>query len=197
MLLAMLDLERLERVEVTLAWGEGDLGSERVFYRDDRFIYKLWSSAYIVKDLVIDGGQYIKHSYARKYSGIAAIDLGFINPRTCSAFVDTIWSDETYSVCTGYITKIGVPLIDGSQISEDFFGEICDCSLDSGYFHSDFKPENIIEIDGQLSLIDLDTVLSRGSSLHLEFEKISGSLRQHVFPPYRDFILRYLDGGLK
>jgi hypothetical protein len=197
MLLAMLDIDRLERVEVPLNWGQGDVDSERFFYRDDRFIYKLWSGLYTVKDLIIDGGQYIQHPYANKFSGIAAIDLGFVNRRTCSAFVDTIWSDETYSVCIGYVTKIGVPLVDAGQISEEFFNEICQCSLDTGYFHSDFKPENIIELNGHLSLIDFDTVLSRGSSLQLEFEEINGSLRQHVFQPYRDFIIRNLEGGLK
>lgn len=186
MLLSDIDFDKLEKCEWKLAWGEGDPTLERFFFRHGGMIYKLWGKRYNVKDYIAVNGEYVRHSYRDAASGIAAIDLGFVDSQTCPALIDLIW--DTEEVCRGYVMTEGMSLSSVSEITEDFFDLICSRSLSTGFLSTDFAPKNIIRVEQGLSLIDLDTVVTRLDSLDLEFETSKGSLRAHVVPEYKRFI---------
>jgi hypothetical protein len=185
--------ELLERLDIELLWGEGNSELDREFYKQDNLIYKLWGSSYIVKDMVIVSGQYIKHSYSSEKNGIAAIDIGFVNQETCPGLVDLIWDN---GICRGYVMIYGEALERDDQITPEFLDLIIRVSAKCGFVHSDFSPKNIARINGRLSLIDLDTVMSKISSMDMKFDLLNGSLRPHVVSQYRVFVLDALYSSL-
>jgi len=187
MLFSDIDFDKLEKCEWKLAWGEGDPTLERFFFRHDGMIYKLWGERYNVKDYVAINGEYVRHNYRDANSGIAAIDLGFIDSKTCPALLDLIWDAD--GVCRGYVMTEGKSLSSVGEISNEFVDLICSRSLSTGFLSTDFAPKNIIRVEQGLSLIDIDTVVTRLDSLDLEFETSRGSLRAHVIPEYKRFIL--------
>ena len=187
MLFSDIDFDKLEKCEWKLAWGEGDPTLERFFFRHDGMIYKQLGERYNVNDYVAKNGEYVRHNYRDSASGIAAIDLGFIDSKTCPALLDLIWDAD--GVCRGYVMTEGKSLSSVGEISNEFVDLICSRSLSTGFLSTDFAPKNIIRVEQGLSLIDIDTVVTRLDSLDLEFETSKGSLRSHVVPEYKRFIL--------
>ena len=187
MRLAEIDSTKLERIPIKLDWGEGHPTSDRSFFRHDGLIYKIWGEHFNGHDHVIQGDKFVLHQYGDNMTGLALIDVGFVTEKTCPALVDLIWDDD--NKCRGYVMREGTLLKSFSEISKEFIQEIFTASISTGFFHTDFAPKNIISCDGTLSLIDLDTVPSRIDELNLDFELSKGSLRPHVVPEYRLFIL--------
>jgi len=187
MLFEDIDWTLLESMPHKLAWGANDPLSERHFYRADGLVYKIWGELYNAKDYIVDGDSYQLHQYRSTDSGTALIDIGFISQSTCPALVDLIWDKEKR--CRGYITREGRPLVSMSEIDPEFLREVCATSRRTGYFHTDLCPKNLISIDGRTSLIDLDTVPSLIGRANLDFELRRASMRRHVVPQYRLFIL--------
>lgn len=187
MLYENINWTKLEELNIEQSWGQGNDKLDRHFFKDDQYFYKVWSRDYVVKNLIIDGGEFVQHRFRNETSGIAAIDLGLITGATCCALVDVLW-DEV-GACRGYITKIGIPLTERSQIPTNFLKLICDVSTKSGFAFSDFALKNMVMIDGQCSLIDIDAVPSRISNMDLDFDLQNGALRPHVDADYRIFLL--------
>ena len=152
-------------------------------------IYKLWGPRFHVADLVLVNGKYLQHDYRRRESGIAAIDIGLVDTQTCPGLVDLIWDAERH--CRGYVMREGIPARSFEEVDPAFVELVCRRSLETGYGSTDFCPKNTVLIDGVPSLIDIDTVPTRLDSLDVPFEESGGSLRPHIFPSYRDFILTH------
>ncbi len=198
MQLSAVPFQALELIPFEMAWGQQDLNLHRTFYRHGSLIYKLWGPRYHVADLVLVNGRYVPHDYRRRESGIAAIDVGLVDSRTCPGLVDLIW--DTEQRCRGYVMREGKPAKNFDEVDPAFVELLCKRSLETGYGNTDLCPKNTVLIDGIPSLIDIDTVPTRLDSLDIPFEGSDGSLRPHVFPVYREFILRHFgedEVGLK
>lgn len=184
-----LDLDALQPVAWPLAWGGEHPELDRKFYRRDGLFYKVWGAKYHVADYVLVDGKFVRHQYADPQSGVAAIDVGLIDAETCPGLVDLLRDGQ--GRCRGYVMREGVPPRDFDAVEPAFVELMCRRALETGYASTDFCPKNMVRIEGRLSLIDIDTVPTRLDRLHLDVEAATGCLRPHVFPAYRDFILRH------
>lgn len=179
-----LDLSLLEDCTSTERWG-ANTPRDRKLYRDTRFWYKLWGPDFLRSSPYVVGSKFIKLGpLAKKPQGF---DVGLYTQETAAAFVEFI-SDEGGTVL-GYVTKRG----DHSKVvTDDFILKVFEACRTSGWLYSDFCFNNVISVDGQLSLIDFDTHLSKMDCLDLEFEREKGGLRPHVFPGFRDLVEAYI-----
>ena len=96
--------------------------------------------------------------YIRRENFITAYEAGFFD-KLSSALVGLIYSGNEI---TGYVTKAGKLLshseFDFEVIPEGFLTLLKDTIISTNLFYYDFVPINIIEVDGELSLIDLESI---------------------------------------
>ena len=185
-LLSSLDVGQLVRVTSLDPWGLEDPDYYREVFEDHATgtYVKIWGETY---------AEHKRLGISRDYpiivnSVFVGFDFGFYDELVASALVDLICDNE--GRCRGYITRAGTPLesIDTEQF-DGFVGQMIAASRRSGLIHTDFCYNNLILIDGKISLIDYDTVLSDARYLDLEYEAEMGGLREHVFESYRKFII--------
>lgn len=185
-----IDFSKLQRKKLEYRWNV-DFMTERFYYIDDNYFYKIWSKKYISHLLYIYGDKYITYNFQKKEHYIASIDCGLINPETCPAFVDIILDKD--GVCRGYILKKGEVLKSNEEIDAQFIDTVFKYTLMSGYAFTDFVYHNIVIIENKLSLIDLDTPPTLLKNFHVEFQIRNGCLRSHLCQKYKKLILKYLN----
>ncbi len=118
-------------------------------YKQHGVYYKIWnyknSSFYMVDGL------------DRLWQGnrsMSSIDYGLIDTVTCSALIETLHSED--GSCTGYTMREGRVIDDSHPQFLEFVEVLVNRSIEVGYGMFDIHAGNIIELDGKLSLIDVD-----------------------------------------
>ena len=181
MLLRDVDTTRLQIYTPANQWGKGT-DRERLIYRDDRYWYKIWGENYLKETPYSSAGCFKKFSHQPVYPH--GFEIDFFTPEISTAFKEFIY-DNT-GVVRGYITLAGnQPKV----IHKNFISAVFASCIKTGWIYSDFCWNNIIEINGNLSLIDFDTHFTKISTFVPEFEKDYGALRGHVIDEYRNLIL--------
>ena len=96
--------------------------------------------------------------YIRRQNFVKGYEAGFFD-KLAPALVGLIYNDDEI---TGYVTKEGKLLshseFDFKVIPEGFLTLLKDTIISTNLFYYDFVPINIIEVDGELSLIDLESI---------------------------------------
>jgi hypothetical protein len=85
---------------------------------------------------------------------IAPLTHGLLTEDTCCAFKD-ILQDEN-GICIGYSTIEGTHIDKDDPRYETFIDKLVDTSIKTGYGFADANHWNVVDIQGKLSLIDLD-----------------------------------------
>jgi hypothetical protein len=83
----------------------------------------------------------------------AAILRGLITYETCCVFKELL---HNKGMCVGYSMYAGNHIKEKDEKYYQFIKKLVDVSVKTGYFFYDVKLENIVEYQGQLSLIDID-----------------------------------------
>ena len=165
-------------------WGAGTT-RDRFLYCDAEFWYKTWGEGYLSQSPYGAAGELRKHrSLLQKPHGF---EVGLFVPEISAAFQGFIY-DENNNV-RGYITKAGAQ---PKRISENFIEAVYQACINCGWAYADFCFNNVIETEGQLSLIDFDTHLSEISTMDIGFEEKNGALRPHIFSKFSEQLKGYL-----
>lgn len=184
MRLADLDLERLEDCTPENRWGAGT-DRDRCLYRDDRYWYKVWGPRYLAASPYASGGRFHKHPVPLTQPH--GFEVGLFTPEISGAFESFIY-DENDAV-RGYVTRAGRK---PHKVSDDFVKSVYRACMACGWVYADFCVNNIVEINGQSSLIDFDTHLTNFYSIDLDFERQKGALRSHVNGYFRSLVEEYV-----
>ena len=90
----------------------------------------------------------------QNHSTLAAVTVGLINEDTCCAFKDILQNEN--GICIGYTTVEGIPIEETHPQYDSFIDKLVEVSIKTGYGFDDANPWNIVDVQGKLSLIDLD-----------------------------------------
>jgi len=118
-------------------------------YKVDDVYYKIWTqrsdSFYIINglDFIWQGCQ-----------TMSPLTVGLINQQSCPAFIETLHNES--GECIGYTTIKGNPICKSHSMYLKFIDTLVDISVDTGYGFIDVGDYNVIELNGVLSLIDID-----------------------------------------
>jgi hypothetical protein len=181
-----IDFNRLQVFPYAFAWQTGV--QKRFLYTDNKFFYKIWSKNYFINKLIIHGNKYQALTSSDSFH-IATVAVGLVNKSICPALVDVIIDDT--NICRGYVTLKGQIVNANEAISDAYIKRVFLSTISSGYVFSDFKAQNIINVNGELSVIDLDSPPSLLSNLDLEFQKTDGFLRKGLSTCYSGLVLSY------
>lgn len=181
MRLEALDLDKLENCTSNNRWGAGG-ERDRHLYRDDRYWYKIWGPRFLELSPYVEDGKFFKHKIPLKKPH--GFEVGLFTREISSAFECFLYDEN--EVVRGYITKAGKKT---SDIGSGFIDAVFRACVGCGWIYGDFCYNNVVEIDGNLSLIDFDTDLTKLDMLDVEFEKTKGALRSHVFSEFREMIM--------
>lgn len=181
--LKSLDLKKLQMRSSDSRWGAGDPYRDRLLYCDAEYWYKVWDPKYIQALPIAIGERFLRRS--SQNNTLPGFDLGVFNEDVASAFVDFI-IDDNENLC-GYVTKRGEP---PSVIAHSFAQMFAERCINAGWIYSDFCHNNMIDINGKISLIDFDSHFTKLADLSIPFEKEKGCLREHVHSVFRDIIER-------
>jgi hypothetical protein len=177
--------ERLEERSSSDRWGRGDQKRDRrVFYDSRRKLFlKVWDPSFEHHNRFLCGNVTV----ASGMKGLFGFDIGFFNKELCTAFVELITDQD--GNCRGYIAREGSPLeTRWNEKLAEFTALVENATKRTGYAHSDYCYNNLVRIDGGISFIDFDTLLTNVQFAIRSFEEKVGSLRAHVYKPYRDFV---------
>lgn len=189
MLIEQIDFQELTVFPVQLKWGENDPLYHRQFLCDDHFVYKVWGATHLTHKIVISSGKDYIHTFRDSSAGISSLDLGLISTDNCPALFDVIW--DSSANCRGYVTRRGTS-VTRQDIPDDFIRKLCDGFVQRGFALNDICEDNMIMIDGKISLIDLDSPPSCLSTIDIRYDQEHGCLRRHQDGRYLDYMYRYL-----
>lgn len=180
-----LDLKSLESCTADTRWGAGT-DSDRFLYRDERYWYKIWGARYFENIPYSSDGKFLHHLLPldRPHGFV----VGLFVPEISCAFVEFIYDENDKIV--GYVTRSGIR---PSSVSIEFIDAVYKACLDCGWVYADFCFNNVISVDGVLSLIDFDTHLTDIKKLNRDFEMKHGALREHVFLRFREKLNALID----
>ena len=187
MLVSRLNWAAAKRLIAPLNWTASTPETARTLWRLDRYVVKLWLPRYESHKLVVADGNFVLHDFFHPLMGIACLDIGLVCSDTAPGFVDTV-EDEAGS-CIGYLTVAGERI---DALPQDFVERVWRATLSTGYAHTDLCANNAVEVDGQVTLIDLDTPPTLLSHFDVAFEMQHGSLRSHVDERYRLLLRQHL-----
>lgn len=154
MLLQDIDLSALRKYE------RFDNAPKPALYSSDEFYYKIIHN--ISPYSRSSPGYYILDGLNLVWAGcndIAANGIGLITAESVPAFKDFIYDGD---MCCGYVMHRGQPLAGHNMTREEyvrylaFINKLSDLSVKCGYGFSSTNLDNIIDFNGELSLIDLD-----------------------------------------
>ena len=190
MLLSDVDFNHITEYFHPDAWSKGDLNLVRRYYFDDFYFYKIWGPKYHVKNLILEGDRFILYPEVKT---VAVDFLNFLDEENSPALVDFIYDEN--NICRGYKSIKGMALKNFNEVPDYFLDSICKKTLETGVVLTDFCPNNTIKLStGIFSLIDFDSVPARSLSFNKEFQ-LNNSLRDHIFPRYRSFLLDNLSNS--
>jgi hypothetical protein len=120
----------------------------KIFLKDGIY-YKFWckptSAFYILNGLNMEW---------QSHTTITPLSFGLLTEDTCCAFKDIIQNEN--GICIGYTTIEGTHISKTDARYESFVDKLVDVSIKTGYGFADANHWNIVDIQGNLSLIDLD-----------------------------------------
>jgi hypothetical protein len=187
MLLSKINFSKIVDISSPDRWGKDDPTLDRKVYHDpEKDLYiKVWAPPY---------QDFRRACYQREMvlipsANIFGIDVGFFNRTTAPAFVELIVDDK--GECRGYVTRAGTRLITSSDpvLFAPFIEAVKEATRLTQFAHTDMCYNNLVLIDGRLSFIDYDTVLTSTLLMEKEYETQYGCLREHVYDWYRDFLM--------
>lgn len=152
-------------------WGAGS-ARDRKIYSDDHLFYKVWSDTYVANTPAAIGNKFKRIEGLSELHGFA---VGLFNSDIASAFVEYI--RDSKEIIRGYVSHAGVH---PDYVPDAFADLLFEACKKSGWVFSDLKPQNVIEFNSKLSLIDFDSHLCRLEAIDVDFEVRSGCLRPHV-----------------
>lgn len=121
--------------------------SARVYLHDDKYV-KLWSVDHLDPYTTQTGLTFKFHGFSEMTSNV----VGMLNPTVCPAFIETVYDENG---CCGYITQAGTPASNVVKMFR-FVDTMIEYFFSIGYLMRDVAQYNIIEVDGKLSIIDVD-----------------------------------------
>lgn len=184
MLLSDIDFSVLTDCTDPNRWGAGTSQDRRMFATDDRY-YKVWGERFVTQTVAAVGAKFVP---VRNLKLLHGFDTGLFLPELCGALEEFIY--DSAGVVRGYVTVRGRH---PASVPDDFLDLLFDATLNSGWVFSDLKIGNVIKIGETHSLIDFDTHLSSLADFNIEFERKSGSLRDHVVPRYKARLLDHIE----
>ena len=154
-----------------------------MFRTNDRY-YKVWGEHFVARTVAAVGGKFVT---VRNLKLLHGFDTGLFLPELSGALEEFIY--DPVGILRGYVTRRGEhPAV----IPDDFVDRLFGATVQSGWVFSDLKTGNVIRIGDMYSLIDFDTHLSSLAAFDPEFERKSGSLRDHVITRYKDRLLDHI-----
>ena len=184
MLLSDIDFSALTDCTDPNRWGAGTSQDRRMFRSTDRY-YKVWGERFVAQTVAAVGGKFVP---VRNLKLLHGFDTGLFLPELSGALEEFIY--DSTGIVRGYVTMRGKH---PTFVPDDFVDLLFGATLNSGWVFSDLKIGNVIKIGETHSLIDFDTHLSSLADFDIEFERKSGSLRDHVVSRYKDRLLDHIE----
>jgi hypothetical protein len=182
--LSKIDIAGMHDMSAPGRWGSKTKKDRKVYRSSEGLWYKIWGKDYHPDAFSRNGAW---HRIDSKEHLPTAFAIGLFPGDIADAFIDHIYDDDR--ICRGYVAHGG---LHPETIPTDFTEHVFELCLKHGYLYTDFKPDNVIKINGKLSLIDFDTHMTCCRSIDMRFEEEIGVLRELNDNHYRRLVHKHL-----